>query len=392
MALDELELALDRALVTQEQKHAVARRASALGTPADALSRGQGLLKQRQQVRVSGRGPCGDVACGDDRGFLPRPCIRGPGALRAVAQARTARQSVVEGLVSTRVLWPLIDHAPSCHLCAAPRQPPLRPDIAHCRSCRGLKDLYDDALADLYPISYTTPQTGLCVHVRDLKDSFHARSDTPLTRAIGATLSAYLEAQLGGGRLGLSREFGVVTTVPSSAPVIAAALQRACVEGWWSCELAAVARARTGHPRQRQRPDAVRMHVRDKWEVDGAAVNGLDVLVLDDVYTSGGSVHSFAQALRNAGAASVRAIILARNLRGDHGAWVLPLLREHHNAGCRWTASANKYDVIGRVPAAIASPGPGTPTVTPRAEGSRGPAQNAAREAPPRICQPGRPR
>jgi orotate phosphoribosyltransferase len=78
-------------------------------------------------------------------------------------------------------------------------------------------------------------------------------------------------------------------------------------------------------------------------------VNGLDVLVLDDVYTSGGSVHSFAVVLRNAGAASVRAVVLARNLGAENAPWVLPLIRARHDAGCPWTAAANKSDVIGDV-------------------------------------------
>ena len=75
-----------------------------------------------------------------------------------------------------------------------------------------------------------------------MKNRFCARSDSHLARDLGAFLSAYLEGQLQRGRLGLPA-FGIVTTVPSSRPVVAAALGRARDEGWWSCELAAVARA-----------------------------------------------------------------------------------------------------------------------------------------------------
>jgi adenine/guanine phosphoribosyltransferase-like PRPP-binding protein len=90
------------------------------------------------------------------------------------------------------------------------------------------------------------------------------------------------------------------------------------------------------------------MYVTDKWEIDRGAVDGRDVLVLDDILTSGGSIHSFAQALRRAGANSVRAVILARNIGADDGEWVLPLLQERHDAGGVWTPATNKYDVLRR--------------------------------------------
>jgi hypothetical protein len=234
-----------------------------------------------------------------------------------------------------------------------PRKPSAAGDAAECRGCRALAKIYGNSLADLYPITYTAPQWALCAAVRDLKDLFDARCDNLLAHDLGAVLSAYLEHQLGGRRLGVSGGFGVVAAVPSSRPVIAAALRRAAEEGWWSPELAVIARARPGHVRQRRRPDAVRMRVRGKWEVDRAAVDGMHVLVLDDIYTSGGSVHSLALALRNASAASVRAVVLARNVGQDDGEWVLPLLRLQHDAGRHWAPAVGKYDVIAACGAAV---------------------------------------
>jgi hypothetical protein len=264
---------------------------------------------------------------------------------RCVARAAASREQIVESLVAARVLWPLVDHGPSCCSCAAPRRPPLGDVFVNCRSCVELTELYEGGLADLYPISYTTPDAALCAAIRDLKDTFRARSDNRLAREIGAILSAHLEVQLDGGRLGLGR-FDIVTAVPSSRPVVAAALRRAAEEGWWSCELAVVATTRRGHCRQRERPDGLRPHVRDKWDVDREAVSGLNVLVLDDIYTSGGSVHSFAHALRQAGAASAYAVVLARNLWTHDAGWVLSLLRARHDTGYCWTPSTNKYDVL----------------------------------------------
>jgi Phosphoribosyl transferase domain len=258
------------------------------------------------------------------------------------------RDGIVEALVAKRRLWPLIDHAPSCRFCAIPRQPQYVRDFPTCYRCGELANLYDGSLDDLYPMTYTTPHWALGTGIRELKDDLHARPDNFIARSIGAVLSAYLEAQLGGRRLGLPWDFGVVTTVPSSRPVVAAALRRAAQEGWWVPELTDAATVRPGHQRQRERPGAERIYVEDKWDVDRAAVDGRDVLVLDDIYTSGGSIHSFARALRQSGANSVRAVILARNIGADNGEWVLPLLRDRHDAGAVWRPTTNKYDVLRR--------------------------------------------
>jgi Phosphoribosyl transferase domain len=132
------------------------------------------------------------------------------------------------------------------------------------------------------------------------------------------------------------------------------------------------------------------MHVRGKWEVDRPAVDGLDVLVIDDIYTSGGTVYSFAGALRDAGARSIRAVVLARNVGAQDAAWVLSLLLRHHDRGGRWTPSVGAYEIpTGDRPAAA----PATrQAVSRRDAGARDRAQSAAREAPTRSCPPCRPR
>lgn len=262
--------------------------------------------------------------------------------------ARGSREGILEALVAKRRLWPLIDHAPSCRHCAVPRQPQYVRDFPTCFRCGEHAVLYGNSLEDVYPITYTTPLWPLGTGIRELKDTFQARPDNFIARSLGAVLSAYLEAQFGAQRLGLPWDFGLITTVPSSRPVVAAALRRAADEGWWVPQLADVADVRPGHQRQRERPGAERPYVEDKWEVDRAAVEGRDVLALDDIYTSGGSIHSFAQALRRAGANSVRAVILARNIGNENAGWVQPLLQARHDAGAVWTPATNKYDVLRR--------------------------------------------
>src|SRR5919204_3540456 len=134
-----------------------------------------------------------------------RECRRGAGCACDVAPGGATREEVVERLVAASVLWPLVDYGPSCRSCAAPRRRRLDPVRAECRGCRELAGRYEGALADLHPVTYTTPDGALCAAVRDLKDRLGARSDTRLACDIGAILSAYLEAQLQGGLLGRPR-------------------------------------------------------------------------------------------------------------------------------------------------------------------------------------------
>lgn len=260
-----------------------------------------------------------------------------------MSEAAETRDAIVARRVERGRLLPLIDYH-SCRFCAVPRKPEHARGFATCYSCGQLQKRYESSLTDLYPVTYTTRDWSLGTGLRQLKDDFGARPDHALARNIGAVLSAYLEAQW--YRLGVPWGFGIVTVVPSSRPVIAAALQRAAHEGWWAPQLTHVATAKEGVPRQRERAGKDRSVVKGKWQVDEDAVLGQDVLVLDDISTTGGTIHSFAQALRWAGANSVRAVVLARNLGVENGPWVLPLLRESCERGGPWTPAINKRDVL----------------------------------------------
>jgi adenine/guanine phosphoribosyltransferase-like PRPP-binding protein len=100
-------------------------------------------------------------------------------------------------------------------------------------------------------------------------------------------------------------------------------------------------------PRQRSREGKDRPVIEGKWRVDPERVHDQDLLVLDDLMTSGGTLFSFAAALRQAGANRVTAVILARNLGRDDGEWILPLLKAEHDAGRVWTPDENKHDILG---------------------------------------------
>jgi predicted amidophosphoribosyltransferase len=247
-----------------------------------------------------------------------------------------ARLVVLDALAEGPLLWPLLPCHP-CRLCAIPRRPARAWEFRTCYRCRELRALYGDALDGLHPLSLTTRDWPLGSALRHFKDDLGAAPDTDCARMLGAALSAYLQARVStASPFGLPHGPSLITAVPSSRPAVTAGLVRAAREGWWTPPLPTVAVARPGLPRQRERSGRERLHVEGKWDVDDRAVRGHDVLVLDDLYTTGGTVHSFALALRTAGARSVHAAVLALNV-ADSAGWILPALRTRHHAGVRWS-------------------------------------------------------
>jgi hypothetical protein len=255
-----------------------------------------------------------------------------------------AREEIVGELVARNRLWPLID-SHSCRFCAQPRKPEFHRGFATCYSCKKLRETYENALADLVPITYSTRTWRLGKGLRIFKDKKGARPGHKLALRFGAVLSLYLEHQM--PRLAPIDGFTMVIAAPSSKPVIANSLKRAAAEGWWTPQLSTgVIGAKEGSPRQRQRSGKDRRDVRDKWVVDEERVLGQRILLLDDFVTTGGTIHSLAHALRVADAESVTAVVLARNLGDEDGEWVLPELEAAVAEGRVWTHHQNKRDVI----------------------------------------------
>jgi hypothetical protein len=164
----------------------------------------------------------------------------------------------------------------------------------------------------------------------------------------GAILSAFLEAQIErAGFLG----YDLITTVPTTAPVIERALRRAAVEGWWTPPgVTQVAEIAGGHMRQRDRSARERVEVDvAKWSVDHSVLNGaMTVLILDDMLTTGGSVFSFGAALGRAGVSFVDAIVMMRNVGQNDASWVRPRLLEAVARGQAWTPAVQKRDLFRR--------------------------------------------
>jgi len=253
------------------------------------------------------------------------------------------REEIIADLVARRRLWPLIDHC-SCRLCAKPQRAEHHKGYALCWSCKCLRDNYGEALGDLAPITYTTRNWELGAGIRAFKDQHGADPRHQLAERLGAVLSAFLEQQA-------SRFFlwadPLMVPAPSSAPAVLAALERAGQEGWWTPHLALDAAIANGDfPRQRDRESHERAMIDGKWQVDEDRVLGRHVVILDDMSTTGGTLHSLAKALKASGAEAVKGVVLARNVGVDDEAWVRALLDDAVDRGRAWTPHEAKMDII----------------------------------------------
>lgn len=253
-----------------------------------------------------------------------------------------SREDVLADLAAADGLWPLIN-ACSCELCAQPRRPQYA-RWPRCARCNEHSKCHGKVITTLQPITYTAYDWCLGAGLREFKARGCALSSR-WALGFGAVLSAYLEHQLpltGRGRRDL------IVTVPTTAPVIAAALARAGQEGWWTPDVASVGGIAPGFERQRERDPKARSSVPvEKWLIDDAALNqAQEVVLLDDMMSSGGTIFSFAAALRRHGVAFVDAIVVARNVGHRDGDWILPLLRERVAAGQPWRPEDSMRDVI----------------------------------------------
>ena len=75
------------------------------------------------------------------------------------------------------------------------------------------------------------------------------------------------------------------------------------------------------------------------WATGGASVTGRSVLLLDDVFVTGASILSYAAALRQAGAADVRGVVVVRHLRGLDSDYFDALRAVRHEREWTWLPS-----------------------------------------------------
>lgn len=220
---------------------------------------------------------------------------------------------------------------PVCSTCLASLRPYTGPECAHCGRpiispvaaapgheplcllCR--RDVYDFDFARSYG-AYTEAMAAAVILLK-------YQQVTPLAGWFASRLRDVAKAHL---TLGALREMDVLIPVPQHAT-------RLRERGYNHAELIARPLARAlGLPcrsflllRNRPRPEKLRLTVHERWSTvrgaygvrQGARVDNLRVLLVDDVFTTGATLDSCSRVLRRAGAAYIAALTVARAL--PHG-------------------------------------------------------------------------
>jgi predicted amidophosphoribosyltransferase len=214
--------------------------------------------------------------------------------------------------------------------------PPLEPPLC-CERCerpldpgRGYPTCYDCGFSHGPGLVRVSAATYAAVGTRPWELLRHAKFELlpadaveqrvkAITAAIWATIEkvapSFLEGQ------------GVVVPVPSSRALIRRCIDQAHAQGWPDLPVRDCLLAEE-RPRQADLPaDGRREAARGKYTVM-ERLDGADVLLLDDVYTSGFTMHDSARAARDAGATSVAGVVYARRVFPD----VMALYREVRDA------------------------------------------------------------
>ena len=108
--------------------------------------------------------------------------------------------------------------------------------------------------------------------------------------------------------------------IPSSSALVERAVARIHDEGWPAPHVVdGAVRGDPTRPRQStvDGAEAKRAAAAGKYQADGDVVRGLNVVLIDDVYTTGYSMHDAARALKEAGAEYVMGVVYARRIYPD---------------------------------------------------------------------------
>lgn len=227
-----------------------------------------------------------------------------------VVGLRAARETAMDALRSKGLLWPVLD-IHGCPRCFSPR----RSDRGVCSTCFevGLKNPL--ALDSLEAITVATVTGGLEPILASCKDRPGHRGDVALLQ-LAVPLTAYLERHR--DALELEVEETLFTAVPSSSNVIARALSEGVRLGWFNREIEPTGESLDPNRRQRHRDKASRQSLTHAaWSVEAERVRNRNVVLLDDLMTTGASLHSYAKALKLAGARRIRGVVLIRHVSGS---------------------------------------------------------------------------
>ena len=148
-----------------------------------------------------------------------------------------------------------------------------------------------------------------------------------------AALSSYLEAH----RHRLVDRGALMVAAPTRNPVVANALQLARDSGWFSPPLITVSCLADEAIGQRFSSKEARGLVgSENWAVP-EGISGQDIVLLDDILTTGATLFGYAAALRKAGALTVRGVVIERITSG----YLLEeaLIAERRRGTARWHPS-----------------------------------------------------
>jgi predicted amidophosphoribosyltransferase len=185
-------------------------------------------------------------------------------------------------------------------------------EYRECGGCRDMPGLLDVAV----PVTYSVDGGQVHHELRRYKDSASGSVQARMSRGLAAVLWRFLDEHelcvaLAAGREGL---FDVVTTVPSKTT------ERDDQRGnlrWIVgdlCQHTADRYRRVLRPANV--PDSGREYDPSRYRAT-MPLDGADVLLVDDTWTRGASVHSAAYALRRAGARKVAVVVIGRHIRPE---------------------------------------------------------------------------
>jgi len=215
------------------------------------------------------------------------------------------------------ILFPPLRPPDCCERC----QRPLEPERQRYPTCYDCGRVHGRDLAGVSAATYAavgTPPWELLLDAKfeRVASDAVAQRVTAIAAAVWETIETMAPDFLEGSE-------GVAVTIPSSRDLIHRCAAEATQRGWGSPAFEDRLRAED-RPRQSDLSAADRREAaRNKYAFDGD-LTGKGVLLLDDVYTSGYTMHDAARACRAAGATSVVGVVYARRVFPD----VMALYRE----------------------------------------------------------------
>lgn len=217
----------------------------------------------------------------------------------------------LDRLRAADILLPPLAPPAACSRC----QRPLEPDKQRFGTCYDCGHSHGSALSGVAAATYAAAGSAPWELLLDAKfERLDADAVAQRVTAIAASVWETIEAM---APTFFDDHANVSVPIPSSRGLIARCVAEASARGWPSLTLADQLATTGERPRQAELgADDRRSAAEGKYRFDGD-LSGKRVLVLDDVYTSGRTMHDAARAVREAGAAVVSGVVYARRVFPD---------------------------------------------------------------------------